>query len=165
MRVWSSNAVPARLNSLIKPFISQQEGEVHTSVMNNSKIISSNRFVGLTAIESTLYGGSKLELYLSWKSELIHCLKWVNTRWREAALNTEEGGQTGPVSYSKWALINRPGKPESSAATANMMNSHCGGVTANVSDKQKQQRIKASKLLTSLQQLPPFLTYFLPPLL
>lgn len=67
--------------------------------------------------------------------------------------------QTGPVSCSKWALINRQASLKAALAPANMMNSHCGGATANVSDKQKQQRIKASKLFTLLQ-LPPSLSSF-----
>ena len=48
------------------------------------------------------------------------------------------------------ALINRQAGLKAALAVCNMMNSHCGGVTANVSDKQKHPRIKDYKPLNFL---------------
>lgn len=69
-------------------------------------------------------------------------------------------GRTDPLSYRKWALIITQASLKAVLASANVMKPHCGSVTTNATNNEKQQRIKASKLLTLLQQLHTFLTYF-----
>ena len=58
--------------------------------------------------------------------------------------------QIGHVPHGKNALINRQASLKAALAVCNMMNSHCGDVTTNVSDKQKHPRIKDYKPLNFL---------------
>lgn len=154
IRVWSSNAVPASPNSLIQPltpsfYTSRGRPKVRKTIISRKQGAFTLKLYQTLREAIFLFSEpcGNMNLLIVWRVVQVNV---IISRWTEAQQWC--WGHTGPVACGKQALINRPAGLRAALAPANMMNPHCGSVTANVSDKQKaaeDQRLLSCSLCFS----------------